>query len=55
MYGDFEFDELYGANRIYTPLLVFSYIIITMFMLINLFLAIVSDSYSEVPIELWPI
>jgi len=46
--GDFNYPELQGANPIMAPILFYLYICYIFFILLNMFLAIINDSYAEV-------
>jgi polycystin 2 len=50
--GDFDFHAMESANRIIGPLFFISYVFFVFFILLNMFLAIISDTYSEVKAEL---
>jgi len=50
--GDFDFYALYKANRAVGPIFFFTYVISVFFILFNVFLAIINDSYVEVKAEL---
>jgi len=46
--GQFDFDELKRANRILDPLLFFSFNIVVLFLLVNMFLAVIMRVYDAV-------
>lgn len=46
--GDFNFDQLEAANRVLGPLFFMLFVFFVFFVLINMFLAIINDTYSEV-------
>ncbi|KAJ8281443.1 hypothetical protein GJAV_G00067760 [Gymnothorax javanicus] len=46
--GDFEFSEIEEANRILGPLYYTTFVFLVFFILLNMFLAIINDTYSEV-------
>ncbi|KAG9344020.1 hypothetical protein JZ751_012496 [Albula glossodonta] len=46
--GDFEFSEIEEANRILGPLYFTTFVFFVFFILLNMFLAIINDTYSEV-------
>lgn len=46
--GDFDFHQLEAANRILGPLYFMLFVFFVFFVLINMFLAIINDTYSEV-------
>lgn len=50
--GDFNFHALERANYILGPLYFISYVILVFFILLNMFLAIINDTYSEVKADM---
>ncbi|GFS33468.1 polycystin-2 [Trichonephila inaurata madagascariensis] len=50
--GDFNFYELEAANRILGPIYFLSYVFFVFFVLMNMFLAIINDTYAEVKAEI---
>ncbi|MGH0135307.1 UNVERIFIED_CONTAM: hypothetical protein FKN15_059034 [Acipenser sinensis] len=50
--GDFDYDTINKANRILGPLYFVTYVFFVFFVLLNMFLAIINDTYSEVKAEL---
>ncbi|XP_078509410.1 polycystin-2-like protein 2 isoform X3 [Lissotriton helveticus] len=46
--GDFSFASIEHANRILGPIYFISYVFFVFFVLLNMFLAIINDTYSEV-------
>merc|ERR1711936_293815 len=50
--GDFDFYALEKANRILGPVFFLSYVFFVFFVLLNMFLAIINDTYSEVKEEI---
>ncbi|XP_035387623.1 polycystic kidney disease 2-like 1 protein isoform X1 [Electrophorus electricus] len=50
--GDFDYDGIERANRILGPIYFFTYVFFVFFVLLNMFLAIINDTYSEVKEEL---
>jgi polycystin 2 len=50
--GDFDFGAMEDANRILGPMYFFVYIFFVFFVLMNMFLAIINDTYAEVKSEL---
>uniref|UniRef100_A0A9J2Q9S0 Polycystin cation channel PKD1/PKD2 domain-containing protein n=1 Tax=Ascaris lumbricoides TaxID=6252 RepID=A0A9J2Q9S0_ASCLU len=50
--GDFDFNALESADRILGPLFFLTYVFFVFFILLNMFLAIINDSYTEVKSEL---
>jgi len=50
--GDFDFHAIESANRILGPVYFLSYVFFVFFVLLNMFLAIINDTYSEVKAEI---
>uniref|UniRef100_A0A3Q0R3Q6 Polycystin 2 like 1, transient receptor potential cation channel n=1 Tax=Amphilophus citrinellus TaxID=61819 RepID=A0A3Q0R3Q6_AMPCI len=50
--GDFNFDAINSANRVLGPIYFVTYVFFIFFVLLNMFLAIINDTYSEVKEEL---
>uniref|UniRef100_A0A8C9RMB8 Polycystin 2 like 1, transient receptor potential cation channel n=1 Tax=Scleropages formosus TaxID=113540 RepID=A0A8C9RMB8_SCLFO len=50
--GDFDFDSIDQANRVLGPIYFVTYVFFVFFVLLNMFLAIINDTYSEVKEEL---
>ena len=50
--GDFDFDALQQANRVLGPAFFILYVFFVFFILLNMFLAIINDTYSEVKCDL---
>lgn len=50
--GDFDFMEIYTAKPAWGPFYFISYIFMVFFFLLNMFLAIVNDTYAEVKEEM---
>jgi len=50
--GDFDFDSLDRANRLLGPIYFMSYVFFVFFVLLNMFLAIINDTYGEVKADL---
>lgn len=50
--GDFNFREIENANRILGPIFFITYVFFVFFVLINMFLAIINDTYAEVKSDL---
>ena len=48
MLGVFDYDELYRANRVLAPLLFCSFTILVVFVLMNVFLVIITDAFMLV-------
>ncbi|KAK3737773.1 hypothetical protein QZH41_012212 [Actinostola sp. cb2023] len=46
--GEFDFHALMQANRIFGPLYFFSYVVLILFILMNVFLSIIVDTFNEV-------
>ena len=50
--GDFSFGDIVGASRYMGPIFFVLYIFFVFFLLINMFLAIINDTYAEVKSDL---
>ena len=50
--GDFDFYALEKANRVLGPVFFLCYVFFVFFVLLNMFLAIINDTYSEVKEEI---
>jgi len=50
--GDFNFHALERANSIFGPIYFISYVVLVFFILLNMFLAIINDTYSEVKADM---
>jgi len=50
--GDFNFNEIEQANRVLGPIFFLCYVFFVFFVLLNMFLAIINDTYSEVKEEI---
>lgn len=50
--GDFNFHQLEDAHRILGPIFFITYVFFVFFVLLNMFLAIINDTYSEVKADL---
>ncbi|XP_071829952.1 polycystin-2-like protein 1 isoform X3 [Apostichopus japonicus] len=50
--GDFDFHELESANRVLGPIFFITYVFVVFFVLLNMFLAIINDTYSEVKADI---
>ncbi|XP_030753981.1 polycystin-2-like isoform X2 [Sitophilus oryzae] len=50
--GDFDFEEIHKANWIVAPIYFLSFIILVFFVLLNMFLAIINDTYSDVKTDI---
>lgn len=50
--GDFNFHELEQANRVLGPIYFILYVFFVFFVLLNMFLAIINDTYSEVKADI---
>nr|XP_014097996.2 polycystic kidney disease 2-like 2 protein [Bactrocera oleae] len=46
--GDFDYDGIEAANRVLGPIYFLTYIVLVFFILLNMFLAIINDTYSSV-------
>ncbi|XP_005025282.1 polycystin-2-like protein 1 isoform X1 [Anas platyrhynchos] len=50
--GDFDYNSIDNANRVLGPIYFVTYVFFVFFVLLNMFLAIINDTYSEVKEEL---
>lgn len=50
--GDFDFESLETANRILGPIFFLTYVFFVFFVLLNMFIAIINDTYGEIKEEL---
>lgn len=50
--GDFDFHAIEHANRVLGPIFFITYVFFVFFVLLNMFLAIINDTYSEVKAEI---
>ena len=50
--GDFNFVDLARANRVFGPIYFLSFVFLVFFVLLNMFLAILSDAFGEVKAEI---
>ncbi|KAL1505909.1 hypothetical protein ABEB36_005358 [Hypothenemus hampei] len=50
--GDFDYHKIHKANYIVAPIYFLTYIILVIFVLLNMFLAIINDTYAEVKIDI---
>jgi len=50
--GDFDFHSIEQANRILGPIFFLCYVFFVFFVLLNMFLAIINDTYSDVKAEI---
>uniref|UniRef100_A0AAY4C6X6 EF-hand domain-containing protein n=1 Tax=Denticeps clupeoides TaxID=299321 RepID=A0AAY4C6X6_9TELE len=50
--GDFDYNAIDQANRVLGPIYFFTYVFFVFFVLLNMFLAIINDTYTEVKEEL---
>lgn len=50
--GDFDFESLEAANRLLGPIFFLTYVFFVFFVLLNMFIAIINDSYGEIKAEL---
>ena len=50
--GDFNYDELEATNRVLAPIYFLTYVFFVFFVLLNMFIAIINDTYSEIKEEL---
>ncbi|XP_070579640.1 polycystin-1-like [Ptychodera flava] len=49
--GKFNFEDMVNANRILGPLFFFHYVLLVMFILLNMFLSIINEGFSAVKAE----
>lgn len=47
MLGDFNFDEMFSANRFLGPVFFFTYIVVGVLIILNVVIAIIADAYIE--------
>lgn len=52
MLGDFDFPAFQAAEKHFGPMFFIFYIFIVFFILLNMFLAIINDTYSEIKGEM---
>nr|CAI5864213.1 unnamed protein product [Callosobruchus analis] len=50
--GDFQYDEIEKADKVLAPIYFLSFIYLVFFVLLNMFLAIISDTYTNVRTEI---
>ncbi|KAL3275221.1 hypothetical protein HHI36_019990 [Cryptolaemus montrouzieri] len=50
--GDFDYEPIERAHRILAPIYFLSYIFLVFFVLLNMFLAIINDTYADVKTEI---
>jgi hypothetical protein len=50
--GDFDYQAIEKANRVLAPIYFLSYIFFVFFVLLNMFLAIINDTYADVKTEI---
>jgi hypothetical protein len=50
--GQFDFDGMLRANRIFAPLLFSIFILVVLFVLLSMFIAIISDAYNTTKLEI---
>ncbi|CAF0799310.1 unnamed protein product [Didymodactylos carnosus] len=50
--GDFDFEAMLEAHRILGPIFFLTYVFFVFFVLLNMFLAIINDTYSEVKADI---
>ncbi|KAJ3665483.1 hypothetical protein Zmor_000976 [Zophobas morio] len=50
--GDFDYQAIEQANRVLAPIYFLSYIFFVFFVLLNMFLAIINDTYADVKTEI---
>ena len=52
MLGDFYFEAIEKANRVLGPIFFLTYVFFVFFVLLNMFIAIINDTYGEIKEEL---
>lgn len=52
MLGDFDFDAMEQANRVLGPIFFLTYVFFVFFVLLNMFIAIINDTYGEIKMEI---
>ncbi|RNA43788.1 polycystic kidney disease 2-like 1 [Brachionus plicatilis] len=50
--GDFDFESLEAANRVLGPIFFLTYVFFVFFVLLNMFIAIINDTYGEIKSEI---
>ena len=50
--GDFDFEALESANRVLGPIFFLTYVFFVFFVLLNMFIAIINDTYGEIKAEI---
>ncbi|KAK9893003.1 hypothetical protein WA026_023214 [Henosepilachna vigintioctopunctata] len=50
--GDFDYEAIEDAHRVLAPIYFLSYIFLVFFVLLNMFLAIINDTYADVKTEI---
>lgn len=50
--GDFDFESLEAANRVLGPMYFLTYVFFVFFVLLNMFIAIINDTYGEIKADL---
>jgi polycystin 2 len=50
--GDFDFDAMEQANRVLGPIFFLTYVFFVFFVLLNMFIAIINDTYGEIKNEI---
>ncbi|CAG9768877.1 unnamed protein product [Ceutorhynchus assimilis] len=50
--GDFDYDKIHNANWIVAPIYFLTYIMLVFFVLLNMFLAIINDTYADVKTDI---
>ncbi|XP_066248663.1 polycystin-2-like protein 1 [Euwallacea similis] len=50
--GDFDYETIQKANSIVAPIYFLTYIVLVFFILLNMFLAIINDTYADVKIDI---
>ena len=50
--GDFDFEALEAANRVLGPIFFITYVFFVFFVLLNMFIAIINETYGEIKAEI---
>ncbi|XP_066150967.1 polycystin-2-like protein 1 isoform X2 [Euwallacea fornicatus] len=50
--GDFDYETIQKANSVVAPIYFLTYIMLVFFILINMFLAIINDTYADVKVDI---
>ena len=52
MLGDFDFEAIEMANRVIGPIFFMTYVFFVFFVLLNMFIAIINDTYADIKADL---